>query len=105
MTFIKPNKNDGVMNLLIGVLSVAVVAGVFGMVALYNLTVNLNHNIAQAKTELDAIGAANTKLSNQVIATLGSGSGLTAVVAADGLVEDQKPQYFRTDPQWPIASQ
>jgi len=85
---------------------VAVVAGVFGMVGLYNETVNLNHNIAAAKAELDTIGAQNTTLSNQVIATLGSGNALTAAIAANGLVADQKPQYFQqTDPSWPIASQ
>ncbi len=105
MTFIQPSKNSGVLNLILGFLAVTVVAGIFGMVALYNATVNLNHNIAQAKTELDAIGAESTTLSNQVIAATGSGNALKDIVAQDGLVQDERPQYFRTDQQWPLASQ
>lgn len=93
------------MNLILGVLAIAVTAGVFGMVALYNTTVNLNHNITEAKAELDAIGAENTTLSNRVFAALGSGDALANAMAADGLVQDQKPQYFRVDPQWHLASQ
>lgn len=94
------------MHLILGVLVVAVVAGVFGMVALYNSTVNLNHNITEAKTELNTIGTENTNLQNQVIADLGSGTALASIVSADGLVQDQNPQYFQNSPaQWPLASQ
>lgn len=82
-------------------------AGAFGMVALYNTTVNLGHNISDAKAELDRVGAETTRLSNQTVAILGD-VGIAAAAARDGLIEDQKPQYFQisqTRQTWPIASQ
>ncbi len=105
MTFIQPNKNKSIWNDILALLVAGLVAGVFGMVVLYNATVNLDHNVATAKTELDQIGAANTKLKNQIVAALGA-SDLGAVAAANGLVEDAKPQYFqvRGTETWSIAS-
>lgn len=91
------------MSGIIAIFLIAIAAGVFGMVALYNATVNLTHNVAEAKTQLDAIGAATTKLNNQVLAATGAGD-LTALAAKDGLVEDGKPQYFPVHQSWPIAS-
>lgn len=109
MTFIQPKKNTGFWNLVLALLGVAVVAGIFGMVALYNATVNLNHNIASAKAELDAIGAKSTALNNRIVATL-NGNGLTTIANHDGLVLEAKPQYFtltqsNTSNKWAIASQ
>ncbi len=104
MTFLQPNRNKSIVNRILAGLAVALVAGVFGMVALYNATVNLGHNIAAAKTELDAVGAESTQLNNQVINDL-SGSGLAAAASADGLVADNNPQYFPVHGPWPIASQ
>jgi hypothetical protein len=73
----------------------------FYLVAVYNDVVNLNHNIAAAKAQLDAIGAQNTTLNNQVVASLGNiQSGDLA--AEGGLVQDNHPQYFSQS--WPIAS-
>jgi hypothetical protein len=53
---------------------------------------------------LQSVGAQNTALNNQVLATLG-GADFTALAAADGLVADKNPQYFTANQQWPIASQ
>ena len=103
MTFIQPNKTSSLVNGLLVILGIALVAGVGGMVVLYNATVNLDHNITAAKAELDAIGAQNTALNNKVIAAL-SGNNLTAVAAADGLVAEAKPQYFPVNQSWLIAS-
>lgn len=109
MTFIQPNKNKSFLNIIIVLFVVAIVSGIFGMVALYNATVNLNHNLTEAKKELDAVGAASTKLNNQIVAAL-AGSSLTAAVTRAGLVEEKKPNYFSTqgtreNKSWPIASQ
>ena len=113
MTFIQPNKkfkfNASIANLILGVLVVGVVAGVFGMVALYNATVNLSHNIAAAKTELDSIGAQNTTLNNEILAAT-TGAQFTDLAAADGLVAVSNPQYFQENQnpqtkQWQLASQ
>ena len=90
------------MNAVLVVLCLALGAEVFGMVALYNATVNLNQNIVTAKTALDAVGAQSTKLNNQILATLNS-NDLAAIAAQDGLVADAHPQYLSSP--WPIASQ
>ena len=91
------------MNGIIAGFLVVIAIGVLGMVVLYNATVNLSHNIAEAKTELDAIGGLTTKLNNQVLAATGAGD-LAALASNDGLIEDEKPQYFRVNQSWPIAS-
>lgn len=107
MTFIQPNKHSSFLNVVLGVLAVALVAGVLGMVALYNSTVNLSHNIAEAKQQLDAVGAATTELNNKVVATLG-GAELAKLTAEINLVAESKPQYFpiaqTVGQKWPIAS-
>ncbi len=92
------------MNAILVVFGVVLAAEVFGMVALYNTTVNLDHSIAAAKAQLDATGAANTNLNNTIIGLLGSDDA-AKLAATDGLVQEQKPQYVRANQQWPIASQ
>lgn len=107
MTFIQPNKRGGIVNTILALLSVGLVAVIFGMVGLYNATVNLNHSIANAKAKLDTVGAENTGLSNTIVATLG-GDKVAAIVAQEGLVTESKPKYFQVsqtdDQKWPIAS-
>ena len=92
------------VNAAIALLVVALLGGTFWLVIAYNKTVDLSHDIISEKAQLETIGAENTSLNNQVLATLG-GANFTALAAADGLVEDKNPQYFTSDQQWPIASQ
>jgi hypothetical protein len=104
MTYIHPENHKSILNFIIAGLIFTSFVGAFWLVALYNNTVNLNHNIAAAKSELDSVGAKNTTLNNQVVAALGNvQSGDLAT--ADGLVQDNHPQYFPTNQSWPIASQ
>ncbi len=103
MTFIQPNKNKSILNAIIAIFLVAIALGVFGMVALYNATVNLSHNITEAKSELDVVGVLTTKLNDQAITAMGA-VDLAALATNNGLVEDEKPQYFRVSQSWPIAS-
>ena len=92
------------LNAIIALLVVALLGGTFGLVIAYNRTVDLSHDIISQKAQLQSVGAQNTALNNQVLATLG-GADFTAIAAADGLVQDKNPQYFTNDQQWPIASQ
>lgn len=107
MTFIQPHKHSSFLNGILVLFAVALVAGTVGMVGLYNATVNMDHAIAAAKTKLDAVGAENTAMNNDVIAKLGAGD-LAKLAADAGLVTESKPQYFRLDEtssqKWPIAS-
>lgn len=88
----------------IALLVVALLGGTFWLVIAYNKTVDLSHDIVSVKVQLQSVGAENTALNNQVLATLG-GANFAALAAADGLVQDKNPQYFTSDQQWPIASQ
>lgn len=103
MTFIQPKKYFNIQNALIAMLVVLVFGATVFVIVEYNKTVDLNHNILAAKTEIDSVGAENTELSNSVIATLGGGR-IDALAAADGLIAENKPQYSSINPQWPIAS-
>lgn len=104
MTFIQPTKHANIFNVVIAMLVVALLGGTSWLVVAYNKTVDLSHNIATEKAQLDSIGAENTALNNQVLATLGDVDS-SALATADGLVTDKNPQYFTIDQQWPIASQ
>jgi hypothetical protein len=104
MTFIQPTKPINILNACIALLVVAMLGGTFWLVIAYNKTVDLSQDIVSEKAQLQTIGAENTALNNQVLATLG-GANFTSLAAADGLVQDKNPQYFTPDQQWPIASQ
>jgi hypothetical protein len=104
MTFIQPTKHINILNACIALLVVALLGGTFWLVIAYNKTVDLSQDIVSIKSQLQSVGAQNTALNNQALATLG-GADFTALAAADGLVQDKNPQYFTVDQQWPIASQ
>jgi hypothetical protein len=104
MTFIQPSKHINILNAVIALLVVALLGGTFWLVIAYNKTVDLSQDIVSVKAQLETVGAENTALNNQVLATLG-GADFTSLASADGLVQDKNPQYFTTDNQWPIASQ
>jgi cell division protein FtsL len=104
MTFIQPTKHLNFLNAIIALLVVALLGGTFWLVIAYNKTVDLSHNIISLKAQLQSVGAQNTALNNQILATTGS-ADLTSLASADGLVQDKNPQYFSIDQQWPIASQ
>ena len=92
------------MNAVIVLLVCALLGGTLWLVVAYNKTVDLSHDIASAKSKLGTIGAENTSLNNNILATLG-GSNFTALASANGLVTDKNPQYFPINQQWPLASQ
>lgn len=104
MTFIQPTKHLNILSVVIAALVIALLGGTFGLIVAYNKTVDLSHDIASAKAQLQTVGAENTALNNRILATLG-GAGFTQLAQADGLVLDKNPQYYTIDQQWPLASQ
>ena len=105
MTYIHPDRPvKSILNRIIAGLIFTSLIGVIWLVALYNNVVNLNQNIATAKTELNSIGASNTTLQNQVVAALGNIESGNLAAQYD-LVQDNHPQYLPTNQSWPIASQ
>ena len=93
MTFIKPNKSNTFLRIFISLAIVLLVGGTFLLITLYNRTVDLSHKIADAKAQLDSVGAENTSINNEIVSMLGNTGQLTAIAASDGLVPDMKPQY------------
>jgi cell division protein FtsL len=104
MTFIQPKKHLNIENIIIAALVLFVLVGTFGIIVEYNKTVDLNHNILAAKTEIQQIGMENTQLNNEVLATLNTDQA-AQLAASDGLVAENKPQYVSINQEWPIASQ
>lgn len=103
MTFLQPHKTKNILNGITIFLGVMLGAAVFSMVALYNMTVNIGHAVANAKTELDAAGAQSIELNHRIVMEL-DGAAVTAVMTGDGLVAEANPQYVSVQQKWPIAS-
>jgi cell division protein FtsB len=93
MTFIQPHKQFNALNIILGALVFSTVLTTFALVAVYNGIVNVSHNIAAAKAELDTVGAQSTSLQNHIVALMGSGA-VAEAAQTDGLVEDKNPQYL-----------
>jgi cell division protein FtsB len=94
MTFIQPHKSSSLLNLVLASLVVLLLLGTGSLIVLYNHVVNLNHEIAADKATLDSVGAKNTALSNEAMAAQGDDQG-ASLAAGQGLVTDDKPEYFR----------
>ena len=102
MTYIQSDHHrSSILNFVLAGLIFTSLVGVFWLIALYNNVVNVSHNITTAKAQLDSIGAQNTVLNSQVVVALGNVTS-GDLATADGLVQDNNPQYFQT---WPLASQ
>ena len=110
MTYIHPDYHSkSILNMVLAGLVCISLLGVFWLVALYNNIVNLNHNIAAMKADLDSVGAANTTLNSQITAALNTVTQGN-LAAVDGLVQDNHPTYLPVNQPsqretWPIASQ
>ena len=93
MTFIQPHKQFYTLNIVLCLLIFSTVFATFALVAVYNGIVNVTHNIAAAKAELNTVGAESTDLQNRIVALMGSGA-VAQAAQANGLVEDKNPQYL-----------
>jgi cell division protein FtsB len=93
MTFIRPNKTSVAFRIFLVLIIIGLAGGTFWLIALYNQTVALSHQISVAKTQLDTIGAENTSINNQIVTMLGDTGQLTAIATSDGLIVDSRPQY------------
>ena len=93
MTFIRPNKSSLALRIFLVLVVTGLMGGTFWLIALYNQSVNLNHEISAAKAALDTVGAENTAINNKIVTMLGDADQLSAVATTDGLVVDTRPQY------------
>jgi len=105
MTFIQPNKNTNILNLIIAGLTVGIISISFVLIVLYNKQVGMDHGIAAMTAEMQKVQAVNAELKEKTVAILG-GENSEVFAAERGLTQDRNPGYLEigTAPKWDIAS-
>lgn len=105
MTFIQPNKNKNILNLIIAGLTLGIILISFILIVVYNKQVGLEHGIAAMNAEMQKVQAANAELKEKTVAILG-GENSEIFAAERGLTQDRNPGYLEigTAPKWDIAS-
>ena len=96
MTIIQPNKHQDIKRLAVSLGAVLVVLVLMWMFV-YMQTVNLRHDLANAKNHLEEIKVVNAELKDAYY-NLVDADNLERLAAERGLVKDKNPQ-------WAFASQ
>jgi len=96
MTIIQPNKHKDIKKLSIS-LGILLVSMLSLWVFVYLETVNLNHNIVNAKSRLESIKVENADLKDKYYGLVDA-DNLEKLAIERGLVKDKNPQ-------WAFASQ
>ena len=108
MTIIRPKKENGsrLLHGMIFSLSILLVGGVVGVIALYNQRINLEHDFEAFSLDLKSLEAENAELKDDLFKLFDS--ALFEQLAAErGLVLDTHPEYFTTRKgthPWELAS-
>ena len=92
MTILKPAQS-GKLNFLIGFLLIIAGAMMWWSVAVYNSTVDLNHDIKLLQAQIKKAEVANADLKNKLYGILDP-TRLEAAVQAKGFVKEKQPQYM-----------
>ena len=82
----------------------ALIAGALWLVVLYNLSVDLEYKLKEAKAEFQKIEAQNAEFQDKIFAVFKS-ENLENFAKDKGLIKDQEPEYFRLTQQWAQDSQ
>ena len=97
MTIIQPNKHRDIKRLSVS-LGVLLVGALSMLVFVYIETVNLNHNITDAKNRLESIKVDNADLKDEYYGLVDA-DNLEELAAERGLVKDKNPQWAFVSPQ------
>ena len=97
MTIIQPNKHKDIKRLSI-LLGILLVGALSMWVFVYIETVNLNHNIAKAKNDIENIKVENADLKDRYYGLVDA-DNLEKLAAERGLVKDKNPQWAFASPQ------
>jgi cell division protein FtsL len=84
MTLIQPNKHKDLLNLIIILLSVALVGAVIGLIFVYNQTVSLTRGARSMQAEIVRLQAENSELKTATFALL-EPDRLSDMAAARGM--------------------
>ncbi len=102
MTYIKPNKNNSSLNIVLLLLGVGFFFGATWLVILYNNSVNFSHGLSEMKLEFQKVQAANAELKEKIFSVLGPLNSKD-VAASHNLVQEKKPQFLEVNTQWSYA--
>src|SRR3989344_1139582 len=91
MTIIQPNKHKDIKKLSIS-LGILLVSMLSLWVFVYLETVNLNHNIVNAKSRLESIKVENADLKDKYYGLVDA-DNLEKLAIERGLVKDKNPQW------------
>ena len=100
MTFLQPNKNRSMLNIILIFMGICTVLSSVWLVMLYNKMVNLNHGLSEMKSELSDIQAENLAAKAEVF------DRINASNPADfgNLIQEKNPEYLETRSTWSFAS-
>jgi cell division protein FtsB len=104
MTYIQPNKNSIIVNIILTLSGVTFAFGALWLVVLYNSVLNLNHGLAEMKTEYQALEAQSAELKESFF-NLASPEKFKALASERQLIQDKKPEYLEIGTKWSYASQ
>lgn len=82
--------------------SIALVFGIISLIAVYNQSVNLKHEISLMKNQMQQIQAANAGLQDKLF-SLFDPAKVAEFSAKQGLVKEKAPQYLPIE-SWALAS-
>lgn len=103
MTSIQPNKEKTLSVKIIALLGVTLLFGVIFLIALYNQTVNLEHEIKAARDEVQNIQAENAEYKDKIFNLL-SAKNIESIAAERQLVKEKEPEYIQAH-RWAVVSQ
>ena len=91
MTIIQPNKYKDIKRLAVS-LSVVLVGSILVSVFVYLQTVNLTHNLASTKVQLDGAKVRNADLKSEYYSLIDA-DNLEALAEERGFIKDKNPQW------------
>lgn len=103
MTLIQPEPSLARMTYALWALGVALAIVASSLIAMYAGVVDLRHDMAAAREDIQALETESASLRDNMYALLEPASQ-DALVAARGLVADRSPRYITIDQEWSLVS-
>ncbi len=103
MTFIHPDRQNIILNVLLFGLIGLVTVSVIWLILLYNKTVSLTHGAEAMRASAGQIESSNSELKGQIFA-LFDPDKVATFAAAHGLVASAHPDYSPIISEWLAAS-
>lgn len=103
MTLIQPNKINTLWSWILFCLIGMTTVAVFGLIFLYNETVDLAHGVTVFREETKLIESRNSELKGDIF-SLFNPVRVSAFADSRGMVTEQSPDYAHITKEWVAAS-